>query len=101
MVSSIFVTITQNLGPLSINASAAGGLANSPWPMFRHNLNHTGLSPYDTSANIGQLKWSFETGDMIFSSPAIGSDGTIYIGSWDEKLHAINPDGTISRPVIG
>ena len=63
MVASIFAAFTQNLGPLSMNASAAGGLANSPWPMFRGNLNHTGLSPYDTSTNLGKLKWSFMTSD--------------------------------------
>ena len=28
------------------------------------------------------------------SSPAIGSDGTIYIGSNDDNLYAVNPDGT-------
>ena len=26
----------------------------------------------------------------MFSSPAIGSDGTVYVGSWDKKLYAIN-----------
>ena len=31
---------------------------------------------------------------MIHSSPAIGADGTIYVGSDDGKLYAINPDGT-------
>jgi outer membrane protein assembly factor BamB len=65
-----------------------------PWPMFRHNLNHTGLSPYDTSANPGKLKWSFTTGFVILASPAIGSDGTIYVGSNNKNLNAINPDGT-------
>jgi uncharacterized repeat protein (TIGR01451 family) len=65
-----------------------------PWPMFRHNLNHTGGSPYDTSSNNGMLKWSFLTGARVISSPAIGSDGTIYIGSYDNKFYAINPDGT-------
>lgn len=40
-------------------------------------------------------KWSFLTGGEIRSStPAIGVDGTIYIGSDDDKLYAINPDGT-------
>jgi len=35
--------------------------------------------------------WEFETGDaIVFSSPAIGSDGTIYVGSHDKKLYAIN-----------
>jgi len=40
------------------------------------------------------LKWSFTTGDYVFSSPAIGTDGMIYIGSSDNKLYALNPDGS-------
>ena len=39
-------------------------------------------------------KWVFETGDGMWSSPAIGADGTIYVGSYDDNLYAINPDGT-------
>jgi outer membrane protein assembly factor BamB len=65
-----------------------------PWPMFRHNLRHTGLSPYDTSTNPGKLKWLFPTAGPVESSPAIGSDGTIYVGSDDNKLYAIYPDST-------
>ena len=34
--------------------------------------------------------WEFETGDQVRSSPAIGSDGTVYVGSNDNKLYAIN-----------
>ena len=44
--------------------------------------------------------------------PAIAEDGTIYFGSWDRNLHAVNPNGTrkwkfdadgeiVSDPVIG
>ena len=33
--------------------------------------------------------WEFETGDIV-SDPAIGSDGTVYVGSFDNKLYAIN-----------
>ncbi len=112
MVASVFAAITLNLGLITMNASGAGGLANSPWPMFRQNLNHTGLSLYNTSTNPGKLKWSFTTGDQVRSSPAIGSDGTIYVGSNDKKLYAISPDGTekwnftiggeiLSSPAIG
>ena len=39
----------------------------------------------------------YSTGGTIFSSPAIATDGTIYIGSSDNKLHAINPDGITSK----
>ena len=34
--------------------------------------------------------WEFETGGYVTSSPAIGSDGTVYVGSEDDKLYAIN-----------
>ena len=43
----------------------------------------------------GTLKWSFETGGPVYSSPAIGADGSIYIVSRDNKLYALNPDGTL------
>ena len=36
--------------------------------------------------------WEFETGDRVFSSPAIGTDGTVYVGSEDKKLYAINTE---------
>jgi outer membrane protein assembly factor BamB len=26
--------------------------------------------------------------------PAIGADGTIYVGSWDYNLYAVKPDGS-------
>ena len=29
------------------------------------------------------------------SSPAIGADGTVYVGSWDDNLYAINMDGSL------
>lgn len=37
----------------------------------------------------GSLKWKYETGDTVESSPAIGLDGTIYVGSLDHYLYAI------------
>ncbi|MCP4882681.1 MAG: PQQ-binding-like beta-propeller repeat protein, partial [Flavobacteriales bacterium] len=42
----------------------------------------------------GSKKWAFKTGNLIRSSPAIGSDGTIYVGSDDNYLYATNPDGS-------
>ena len=46
-------------------------------------------------AVAGDKLWEFETGDGgiisgVTSSPAIGSDGTVYVGSRDNKLYAIN-----------
>lgn len=43
----------------------------------------------------GRIRWVFNTGDKVYSSPAIGSDGTVYIGSWDKKFYAL--DGKTGR----
>jgi len=40
----------------------------------------------------GTVLWEFETGDFVGCSPAIGSDGTVYVGSSDNKLYAIKTD---------
>jgi len=42
-----------------------------------------------------QAVWTVGTGSR--STPAIGSDGTIYVGSLDKNLYAFNPDGTTQR----
>ena len=40
----------------------------------------------------GTVLWEFKTGRGVISSPAIGSDGTVYVGSFDYKLYAIKTD---------
>jgi len=42
----------------------------------------------------GSQKWRFQTGAYVNGSPAIGGDGTVYIGSSDSYLYAINPNGS-------
>jgi hypothetical protein len=47
----------------------------------------------------GTMKWKFTTGVIqdIDSSPAIGTDGTVYFGSDDGNLYAVG-DAVGSRP---
>ena len=48
-----------------------------------------------TELTIWGDKWSYLTGDAIkASTPALGADGTIYFGSNDDKIYALNPDGS-------
>ena len=42
----------------------------------------------------GTLKWYLPIATNG-SSPAVGPDGTIYLGSTESKIYALNPDGTI------
>jgi outer membrane protein assembly factor BamB len=60
----------------------------------------------------GTVKWTYQTGGDLDSSPVIGDDGTIYVGSGSKTIHAIYPNGTrkwvfntnhvvLSSPAIG
>ena len=46
--------------------------------------------PTKAKATAEVKLWEFETGDDVYSSPAIGPDGAVYVGSGDKKLYAIN-----------
>jgi len=37
----------------------------------------------------GAKLWSFPTGDIVFSSPAV-ADGVVYVGSFDHNVYALN-----------
>jgi len=94
-----------------VRFTLSGLQCGSPWPRFRQNILSTGLSFVNTNSTTGALKWKYSTGYAIFSSPAVGADGTIYVGTQGGSLYAINPNGTFkwsypaganySSPAIG
>ncbi len=51
---------------------------------------------YALNAATGVVAWSYTVGNIINSSPAIGDDGKIYFGSFDDKLYCLNPNGTLN-----
>jgi outer membrane protein assembly factor BamB len=57
------------------------------WPMFHHDLTHTGYST-STAPNTNQTLWNHTT-SSVESSPAI-SDGIVFVGSDDYKVYALN-----------
>jgi outer membrane protein assembly factor BamB len=64
-----------------------------PWPMYCHDVRHTGRSPYSTADNPGIEQWRFDKNDDEFTgSPVIDDEGIIYIGNTD--LFAVYPNGT-------
>ena len=50
--------------------------------------------------DAGTPKWIFSTGDRTnFTAPAAGPDGTLYTGSSDNHLYALEPDGCLKWSV--
>lgn len=82
-----------------------------PPGMFRLNTRHTGQSAY-VGPESDRIQWKFETQGTISSQPAVGNDGTVYVGSHDHYLYAVTPEGQLkwradlgdrvySSPLIG
>ena len=44
----------------------------------------------------GFKKWEFTTNGNISSSPSIGNEGTIHVGSLDSILYSLNPNGSLN-----
>ena len=80
---------------ISLNLTTNAQLADSAWPMFHHDPQHTGRSPYN-GPETPVLQWSYTTGGyMGWSSSALATNGTIYVGTWNgNELYALNPDGS-------
>ncbi len=57
-----------------------------------HDKGGKGFHSVNQSLTVAN--WVFESGSEFNATPAIGSDGTIYIGSTNDNFYAIKPDGT-------
>src|SRR3989442_9752233 len=66
----------------------AATISSSAWPMFRDGPRHLGQSRVNGPAS-NNVRWVFTATNFLSSSPAIASDGTVYIGSWDNNLYAV------------
>lgn len=91
--------VTTNAGRGGIdsgspNPCGPGLQTDAPWAMRGRCVTHTAASPY-VGAQTATKKWVVTTDGAVDSSPAISREGTIYVGSEDGNLYAINPDGTI------
>lgn len=62
--------------------------SSDDWLSFRGNSQLTGVAPGELPENL-ELLWTFETEDGIESTAAIAT-GTVYVGSLDGYLYALN-----------
>jgi len=64
------------------------------WPMFHHDLNHTGYSS-SSGPTTNQTLWTYTTGGYVYSSPAV-ADGRVYVGSIDDNVYCLNASNGVS-----
>ena len=71
---------------LYIKCRGCWGTPGNPIPQLPY---HTVPNP-PLYGKSGAVKWEYETGDSVTSTPAIGSAGIVYFGSRDGKIYALD-----------
>lgn len=71
------------------------GSSSLGWPMFGKDSTHS-HSTTAIGSQTNELKWSFDTTGFIDSSPVICDLGNIYIGSQDNNLYSLKPNGNLN-----
>ena len=88
MIMGITVSGCENRTEKNIQGTKATDPAS--WPIFRGDTRLSGSTTMSIADKL-TLLWSFQTADAIKSSPVIGL-GTVYIGSDDGSVYALNLD---------
>jgi len=69
--------------------------AQTPWPMFQHDIYHTGQSSsYGLQIQKSQQKFAKSLGVTGIGAPVVDADGTIYICGENSCLYALGADGS-------
>lgn len=84
---TIVILLTASCS-LSVGTSVNADSSVDDWPMFHHDLAHTGYST-STAPTTNQTLWIFTTGDAVTTSPSV-VDGLVYFGSDDGNVYAVN-----------
>ena len=87
MLFSVFLNLLVVLCILWAQPAAAIASTDN-WPMFNHDLVHTGYST-SFAPRTNQTLWTFTVGNAVKTSPAV-VDGIVYFGSDDGYVYALN-----------
>ena len=84
VIGGIAVTAAGLAAEEPVDATAP----NTPTPLPAATHTPSPI-PTATPTKPGDLRWRYETGDDVFSSPAV-VDGVVYVGSGDRYLYAVS-----------
>jgi outer membrane protein assembly factor BamB len=84
---TVYLNVTDNVAAHATSNTATISVWDS-WSMFHHDLAHSGYST-STAPRTNQTLWTYTTSGLVHSSPAV-ADGTVYVGSDDMNVYALN-----------
>ncbi|MHB9029215.1 MAG: outer membrane protein assembly factor BamB family protein, partial [Candidatus Latescibacterota bacterium] len=91
VIPSSLTIPTGSSAEVTVNYSPADNQGYQGFVFLQCDGGISSVSITGGSFGPGALLWKFATGGYVASSPAIGIDGTVYFGSSDYGLYAMNP----------
>ncbi|MBM4268333.1 MAG: hypothetical protein FJ144_17275 [Deltaproteobacteria bacterium] len=76
----ILICAWTGLGGGAEAAPAFAGLADSAWPMFHHDAQHSGRASVTGPQGRAQVAWQAGTPSRMRAAVSIGADRTVYVG---------------------
>ena len=74
----------------------AGLDEEAPFPSYRFSAANRGRVSWFPGGSSGERRfWSTRIGGLIWASPIVGRDGSLYTGHAGGEFVALNPDGTV------
>ncbi len=86
IVVSIFLVLLWSASTLSFGRAS---FTSNEWPMFRHDVNHSGYTANNVTANTYKTLWLSMTGAGVWSSPAVAY-GMVFLGAMDGNVYSFN-----------
>ena len=91
MFRHTFLMLGLGLALLSAHSRADDlTVVRAEWPLFRGNAHQTGVSANSLPKEL-EIRWTFKTKDGMESTAALVGN-TVYVGSNDEHLYALDLD---------
>ncbi len=78
---------------LPATALADGPDAGSGWPQLKRDGPKTGIATANGPV-LPSVAWSYNAGSAIVSGPILANDGTVYIGTENYRVLAVNQGGS-------
>jgi len=91
MIPTILLILSAGM----TSSCGSTALEPQPWNQVHAEPRNSGFNAVHSPVATSQAKmWSAPVGPISLSSPAIGPNGTVYIGNIMGEAVAVNPDGT-------
>jgi outer membrane protein assembly factor BamB len=96
LARTIFGSCFTLLALLQCNSWALNLVDSTAWPQFGIDPAGRRQSDFVGPASAPAIKWKFTTSDIVYATPIIGRDSTVYAPSYDGKFYAISQNGDLA-----